>query len=197
MGNYDEVVTGRSHGISVFRSRGIPVYHTLVMPDPVFLCDAMLGGLARWLRAAGYDAEFEYGIDDGELIARAAGGGRMILSSDGPLFERNVIKKGRPRALYVPQQLSKFEQLAFVMRRLKLPLRRPRCMACGGELLDTPKHKVADEAPPLVYRRCDRFWRCSRCEKLLWHGTHWQKITKQLAKLTHEDKTRDVDWLIG
>jgi len=30
-----------------------------------FFCDAMLGGLARWLRAAGYDAEYEYGIDDG------------------------------------------------------------------------------------------------------------------------------------
>ena len=53
-----------------------------------FLCDAMLGGLARWLRAAGYDAEFEYGIDDCELIRRAGEGGRILLSSDGPMFER-------------------------------------------------------------------------------------------------------------
>ena len=27
----------------------------------VFFCDAMLGGLARWLRAFGYDARYEYG----------------------------------------------------------------------------------------------------------------------------------------
>ncbi|MCJ7544818.1 MAG: Mut7-C RNAse domain-containing protein, partial [Phycisphaerae bacterium] len=42
----------------------------------------MLGGLARWLRAAGYDAEFTYGIDDRQLLHRATESGRMILSSD-------------------------------------------------------------------------------------------------------------------
>ena len=148
-----------------------------------FICDAMLGGLARWLRAAGYDAEFEYGIDDRVLIERAADSGRMILSSDGPLFERNIIRNGQVPALYVPQQLSKLEQLRFVVRELKLPLRSPRCMACGGCLREVPKHRVADEAPPLAFKNCDRFWRCSRCGKLLWHGTHWQRITQRLQEI--------------
>lgn len=151
---------------------------------PAFFCDAMLGGLARWLRAAGYDAAFEYGIDDGEFIARATGEGRMILSSDGPMFERNVITSGDLPALYIPRQLSKLQQLQFVMTELRLPLGRPRCMSCGGELAEVPRHTVADEAPPLAYRRCEKFWRCSRCGKLLWHGTHWQRITKRLAEIT-------------
>src|SRR5687768_2358601 len=30
----------------------------------IFWCDAGLGGVARWLRAAGYEAFWEYGIDD-------------------------------------------------------------------------------------------------------------------------------------
>ncbi len=148
-----------------------------------FFCDAMLGGLARWLRAAGYDAVFEYGIHDGELIDRAGRDGRMILSSDGPLFERNVIRNGEISALYIPQQLSRTEQLRFVIRRLNLPLRTPRCMACGGELREVPKHEVMGEAPPLAYKRCDRFWRCGRCEKLLWSGTHWKKITLRLDEI--------------
>ena len=145
-----------------------------------FICDAMLGGLARWLRAAGYDAAFQYGIDDGDLIDQAAATGRMILSSDGPMFDRNVIRDGRVLALYVPQQLSKLAQLRFVMGELALPLEAPRCMACGGELTEVPKHQVTGEAPPLAYRRCDKFWRCSRCSKLLWRGTHWDKITPKL-----------------
>jgi len=154
-------------------------------PDQIiFICDAMLGGLARWLRAAGYDTEFEYGIDDGELIKRAVAEERMILSSDGPLFKRNVIKNGRVSALYVPQQLSKFQQLNFVARTLALALGDPRCMSCGGELVELPKHTVIGEAPPLAYRNCDRFWRCMRCGKLLWRGTHWQKITLRLAEVT-------------
>ena len=151
--------------------------------EPTFLCDAMLGGLARWLRAVGYDAEFHYGIDDAELIRRARQTGRTLLSSDGPLFERRVILDGAIRALYVPQQLSKFEQLRFVLRELGLPRRPPRCMACGGELLEVPKHTVAAEAPPLAFRNCDRFWRCQRCGKLLWRGTHWQKITARLDQI--------------
>jgi uncharacterized protein len=148
-----------------------------------FLCDAMLGGLARWLRAAGYDARFEYGIDDRELIRRAKECGGMVLSSDGPMFERNIIRSGEIAALYVPQQLSRSEQLRFVWQALRLRRLPPRCMACGGELAEVPKHQVSGEAPPLAYRHCDRFWRCRGCEKLFWRGTHWNRITQLLEGL--------------
>ena len=150
---------------------------------PRFFCDAMLGGVARWLRAIGYDAAFEYGIDDGDLVQRASAEDRMILSSDSGLFERNVIKDGQVSALYIPQQLGRLEQLRFVVQELPLSRRDARCMACGGELTEIPKHSVTDEAPPLAYRHCDRFWRCQSCGKLLLHGTHWQKIEGKLAEL--------------
>jgi hypothetical protein len=143
----------------------------------------MWGGLARWLRAAGYDAAYEYDIDDRELIRRASQDGRIILSSDGPLFERNVVRCGEVAALYIPQQISRLEALRFVMDALHLPRLQPRCMACGGVLAEVPKHTVADEAPPLAYRRCEHFWRCQRCGKLLWRGTHWQRIDQRLEEL--------------
>ncbi len=146
-----------------------------------FFCDAMLGGLARWLRAAGYDASYEYGIDDADLVRRAEVQGRTLLSCDGPLFERTAIASGRVRALRLPRGLSNVQALGFVMRQLKLPRREAMCMACGGRLAEAPKHEVMDEAPPLAYRNCDRFWRCSACRKLFWHGTHWHKIDRQLA----------------
>ncbi len=152
--------------------------------DPItFLCDAMLGGLARWLRACGYDAEFYYGIDDRELLRRAREGGLMLLSSDGPMFQRNVIRNGTIQALYVPPQLGKLEQLRFVFHRLGLTRRPARCMACGGQLQEVPKHSVTGEAPPLAYRHCQQFWRCRRCGRLLWQGTHWQRVTRALADL--------------
>ncbi len=156
--------------------------------QPAFICDAMLGGLARWLRAAGYDASFHYGIDDADLVKQALATGRVLLSSDGPLFRRNIIRTGRVKALLVPRMIGKrqpdkLDQLRFVLGELKLPLREPRCMACGGELAEVPKHAVMSEAPPLAYRNCDRFWRCQRCSKLLWHGTHWMRITKRLEGL--------------
>ena len=152
---------------------------------PHFLCDAMLGGVAKWLRAAGYEAGFEYGIDDGELIRRALAGGDVLLSSDGPLFERNVIRRGTVRALFVPRGLTKGEQLAHVLRVLRLPVRpMPRCMACGGELAEVDKLAVRDEAPAKAYSACDRFWRCGGCGKLFWRGTHWRRITARLAAIS-------------
>jgi hypothetical protein len=103
---------------------------------PAFLCDAMLGGLARWLRASGYDAEFEQGIEDAELVRRAGERGQILLSSDGGVFARNVVRTGAVRGLYVPRGLSKLEQLGFVLQSLALPVRPPRCMACSGALAE-------------------------------------------------------------
>jgi hypothetical protein len=53
-------------------------------------------------------------------------------------------------------------------------------MSCGGELAEAPRHAVLDEAPPLAFRNCRRFWRCRRCGKLLWRGTHWRRIDARL-----------------
>lgn len=152
-----------------------------------FFCDAMLGGLARWLRAAGYDARFEYGIDDGVLVRTSMEAGLILLSSDGRMFERNVIKHQQVRALYIPQQMGKLQQLRFVLDAFRLPLCDSRCMGCGGLLQEVPKNSVIGEAPPLAFRNCQRFWRCARCGKLLWQGTHWHKISQRLAELCSHD----------
>lgn len=148
---------------------------------PRFFCDAMLGGLARWLRAAGYDASFEHGIDDGDLVRRAEREGRVVLSSDGGIFLRNVVKHGRVAALFVPRATPPEEQLAVVLARFALPLRDARCMACSGELCEVAKHEVAGEAPPRSFAAFERFWRCASCAKLFWHGTHWRRITHTLG----------------
>jgi uncharacterized protein len=137
-----------------------------------FLCDAMLGGLARWLRAAGYDAEFEHGISDPELIARARREGQLVLSSDRGVFERTVVRSGAVPALYIPRNLSVHEQLGFVLEALRLPVLAPRCMSCSGELVGVPKDEIRAEAPPKSFENSDEFFRCSRCKKLLWKGTH-------------------------
>jgi hypothetical protein len=158
-------------------------------PDVAFVCDAMLGGLARWLRAAGYDAEFEHGISDPALVARAVATGKVLLSSDAGVFERSIVRKEMVRSLFVPRAIGKVEQLRFVLGTLKLPVRDPRCMGCGGELVEVPnKEEVRAEAPPRTYGCQPRFWRCARCGKLLWKGTHWQKIEARLQDLASAER---------
>jgi uncharacterized protein with PIN domain len=143
---------------------------------PSFLCDAMLGGLSRWLRGAGYDAMFEHGIDDGDLVRLAQQTGRVLLSSDAGVFERRSLRTAAVRGLYVPRGLRPTEQAGFVLRELGLPVRDPRCMACGGALAAAPKDSVRDAVPAVVADRHDEFWRCDRCGKVLWKGSHWGGI---------------------
>jgi len=156
---------------------------------PAFFCDAMLGGLARWLRGAGYDAAFEHGIDDGVIVAESLETGRVLLSSDGPMFERKVIREGQLKALFVPRQLSRIDQFSYVVNKLALKRLPARCMACGGQLREIPKHSVLDEAPPLAHRWCDTFYRCMRCGKLMWRGTHWKTIDARLNEMMNAPGT--------
>src|SRR5689334_16621872 len=141
----------------------------------------MLGGLSRWLRGAGYDATFEHGIDDGDLVRLAHQTGRVLLSSDAGVFERRSLRTAAVRGLYVPRGLRPTEQAGFVLRELGLPVRDPRCMACGGALTTAPKDTVRDAVPARVADRHDEFWRCDRCGKVLWKGSHWDGIVAGVA----------------
>jgi hypothetical protein len=143
----------------------------------------MLGGLARWLRAAGYEAAWEEGINDADLVRRCLASGRVLLSSDRALMECGAIRSGRVRALLVPHGLAKVEQLRFVMRELALARREPRCMACGGVLVAIPKEAARPEAPPRTYAWCTHFYRCSDCARLFWQGTHWHRIQEALESI--------------
>jgi len=82
--------------------------------ETCFECDAMLGGLARWLRAAGYDASWKYGIHDHDLIRLSQDEGRTLLSSDSKIFLFRVIRDGNQPALFVPLHLTPLEQLGYI-----------------------------------------------------------------------------------
>jgi uncharacterized protein with PIN domain len=151
--------------------------------EPRFACDAMLGSLARWLRAAGYDASWHPGIDDWDLIRLARAEGRVLLSCDTGIFRIGIVRDGDLAAVQVPNGLSTEEQLAFVLGQLGLAAREPRCMACGGELVETAKEEMAGKVPPRSYAWCDRFWQCQRCGKPFWQGSHWQRIADTLRDL--------------
>jgi uncharacterized protein with PIN domain len=146
--------------------------------DIRFACDAMCGGLARWLRAIGYDATWSADIDDGELVQEADEQGRFLLSSDGGIFERRMITSGQVPALLLPRGLRLMEQLEYVVQQLKLPVRQPRCMTCSGPLVPTAREEVAAEVPArsLVWAR--NFYRCGSCAKVFWEGSHWRRISK-------------------
>jgi hypothetical protein len=157
-------------------------------PAPVsihFLCDAGLGGLARWLRAAGYEASWQPDIEDDHLLREARSLQATLLTTDAMLMERRLLRDRIIPAFWLTPTLSIPEQLALVFREFGLVVRGPRCMSCGGELRRVPKEALRDRIPPKTYRWLDEFFVCRRCDKLFWHGTHWQRILARLSGLRH------------
>ena len=158
-----------------------PFQQSASQPRPdLFLCDAGLGGLARWLRAAGHEAAWQPGIADDELLRQARALPATVLTTDAMLMERRLLRDRIIPAFWLPPTLGIPEQLAQVFREFGLTLRGPRCMSCGGELRREAKDALRERIPPRTYRWLDEFFVCSRCDKLFWHGTHWHRIVKAL-----------------
>jgi uncharacterized protein with PIN domain len=158
-------------------------------PGPVrrgpilFLCDAGLGGLARWLRAAGQEAIWNPALDDDELLREAVCLRATVVTTDSLLMERRLVLNGSLSAFWVPPTLKVAEQLALVFSEFGLTVGEPRCMRCGGELRPVDKETMRERIPPKTWRWLDEYFVCSRCDQLFWKGTHWRRIGNQLSVL--------------
>ena len=149
-------------------------------------CDAGLGGLARWLRAAGCEAFWQQDITDAELVRETQQHGGILLTTDSLLLDRRPIVRGEIRALWIPPTLTMHEQLRYVRAELNLPATdESRCMRCGGELAQVNKEQVRDRIPPRTYKWLNEFFECTNCHQLFWEGTHWQRIQTKVKTATH------------
>jgi uncharacterized protein len=147
-----------------------------------FWCDSGLGGLARWLRAGGYDALWHPRIHDDELLNRAGVEKRTLLTTDSGIMERRLIRDRIVPALWLPPTLEIKEQMRLVIAEYDLRLKETRCTLCGGELRPVDKESVQDRIPPKTWRWLDEYFLCTRCDHLFWRGTHWQRIRKELEE---------------
>lgn len=147
---------------------------------PRFLCDPSLGGLARWLRAAGYDTRLAPEVPLHRLPDEALRRGLLLLTSDAETLERRIVADGSLAVVWLPSALRTEEKLALVLRDLGLPLREPRCMACGGELVARAKDDVQPRIPPRTALWKDEYFVCASCDRLFWQGTHWERIVPAL-----------------
>jgi uncharacterized protein with PIN domain len=156
-----------------------------VVPPPRLLVDAMLGKLARWLRHAGYDAEFWREGSDEELIAAARAQGRIVLTKDRALARRRGVSAVLVHAYAVDDQVAEARRALAMLGAAPQPY--TRCAECNGALGELPHAQAEGLVPPYVWHTQVRFHRCMRCGRVYWKGTHWPAVQRRLASNAPED----------
>jgi len=148
---------------------------------PRFLCDAMLGSLATWLRFFGYDTVYPKPGEPDELLwERARDEGRWLLTAD-----RELASTG-PRSMLV-RSVGLEDQLTEVFSRLCLhprpDLEHARCGECNGRLDEVARNEVAGVVPPHILATASRLTRCSGCGRVYWSGSHGRRIRERMEQV--------------
>ena len=150
-----------------------------------FLVDAMLGSLARKLRALGFDAAYFKDGDDSELLSLSADEGRVILTSDRSLASRAHAKGLKVMLLRGKSDGRRVAEIGSESAAVGVRLVRgdPLCSLCGGELEALGKNDVRGRVPQSVERRHRMFFRCKSCGQYYWRGSHWKKLRSLASRL--------------
>jgi uncharacterized protein with PIN domain len=147
------------------------------MDDARFVADVMLGRLARWLRALGYDTLYFRDAPDRRLLAVALTEGRRLLTRDAALALR-----AREAGLLVRAERLDL-QIREVTESLRLLPDRAlsRCLECNGRLVSVDPESVRHRVPPYTFATRREFRTCLGCDRVYWAGTHVAGIRRRLA----------------
>lgn len=140
----------------------------------------MLTGLARWLRAAGYDtAAAWHGQRDGALVERATRESRLLLTRDRGIGERRaaagivLLLDGHGLESWA-EELSRRAGVDWMLAPFT------RCLVCN-----TPLDAAPSEAAGLVpegSRHLGPLRWCSCCLKPYWRGGHVERMAARLTR---------------
>jgi len=145
-------------------------------PQPVFIADANLGRLARYIRLLGFDCLYCNDYADEVVATIASEQQRIVLTRDRVLLQRKIITYG----YFVRSDIPKI-QIKEVLKKFDLfDLIRPltRCTCCNGKLLETHKKEIEHRLQPLTRKHYDKFLVCSACEQIYWQGSHCTRVQR-------------------
>ena len=153
-----------------------------------FLCDQMLGTLAKWLRIFGLDTFYANAeIKDEVLLQIAKKENRIIVTRD-----KQLINIGRKKNLQVIQINSTKldEQLIHVLKDVKIDESAvlSRCSLCNTVLDEIKKKDVKDKVPKRVFENNEKFWYCTKCDKIYWMGSHYDDMIKKINQVKKSQK---------
>jgi hypothetical protein len=152
-----------------------------VLRETKFILDVHLGKLAAYLRMLGFDTVYGNGFGDAELVRISSEQHRILLTRDRGLLKYRAVTHG-----HLLRETDSRRQLAEIMTRFDLARSvRPftRCMVCNEFLTEIAKERVRAALPTRVVGAFEEFRQCSRCGRIYWKGSHYQRMQRWVSDL--------------
>lgn len=149
-----------------------------------FVVDAMLGKLSKKLRLLGYDTVYSSDIDDDKLIQLAKDENRIIISKDSQLVKKAIKQNLTTILISETEEIKQFREIneKIILEKL-IEGGKSRCTICNGVLSKIEKKDVDGKIPKGVLENTEEFWKCEKCQKIYWEGSHIRNLQKFTAKL--------------
>jgi hypothetical protein len=143
----------------------------------------MLGTLAKWLRLFGFDTFYANSeMEDEEILKVAKKEGRIIITRDKQLIAR--VKKEKMTVIEI-NTTDLDEQINLVLKNVNIDEKSilSRCSVCNNILNEIKKSEVKNKVPKKIFDNNEKFWFCSKCDKIYWMGSHYERILSKIEKI--------------
>jgi uncharacterized protein with PIN domain len=148
--------------------------------EPSFLADAMLGRLARWLRALGYDTLYNPAPEDRDLVAIANAEDRILLTRDRHLM--TFLQPARGLLLKSDKPLCQLREVVEVSGLAAPKALITRCMMCNRSVREATVGEVSAAPRSIVGARTGNINLCPGCGRLYWYGSHTRRMRERLEQ---------------
>lgn len=148
-----------------------------------FLCDQMLGTLAKWLRIYGLDTIYATDdLDDNKLIEIAKKENRILITRDIQLIYKS--RRENIKSIKVTEK-NIDEQLNQVLKKVKIDKEffLSRCLLCNSLVREVNKNDVKNKVPNRIFKNNENFWYCKKCDKIYWQGSHFKNMIQKINSL--------------
>jgi hypothetical protein len=147
-----------------------------------FLADRTLGKLVKGLRMLGYDTLYYRSEDFHQLIHLARQEDRVILTRDTKL----AVRRPNDRILTIMEN-NPSGQLKEVIQKGCLSLNEnifyTRCLLCNEQIEATSPDQAEGKVPDFIFHQQKDFFRCPRCDRIYWQGSHLGNMQKKVDEL--------------
>jgi uncharacterized protein len=145
----------------------------------IFLCDVMLGKLAKYLRILGLNTIY---------ITSAAELDGYKDEYNSPLFftKRKVQKISYSRCIYIESNdvLDQLTEIKAVIKPyIDTKTLMKRCIRCNTLLEDAKKNDIEGLVPEFIFHTYSIFKTCPHCRKVYWEGSHVEHMVKWVQEI--------------